>query len=74
MGKVGLCWVLWIWVAVLQRGEGRVWLAVLFENGTNQTFIYDEYCCGYDEYCCGAASQMRWFMSWCGINLRADVG
>jgi hypothetical protein len=36
-GDDGPCWVCSVWVAVLQRGEGRVWMAVLFENGPKRT-------------------------------------
>ena len=36
-GDDGPCWVFSVWVAVLERGEGRVWLAVLFENGPERT-------------------------------------
>jgi hypothetical protein len=37
-GDDGPCRVFSVWVAVLQRGEGRVWMAVLFENGPWPTF------------------------------------
>jgi hypothetical protein len=36
-GDDGPCRVFSDWVALLQRGEGRVWLAVLFENGPLRT-------------------------------------
>ena len=49
-GDDGPCRVFSVWVAVLQRGEGRVWLAVLFGNGFLLSVSVGRMLqCGFDE-------------------------